>query len=160
MPVEVHRDSFREVFGYFPTGVAVITSADGERSGGLTANAVCSLSLEPLLVLACLDRGTRTLPLLERTGRFALNVLRAGQEDIAARFASKIPEGEKLAGVAHHREQGIPVLDDALAWVVCELDELLQGGDHLIAVGRVTGLHHAGAGEPLVYFRGTYRALA
>lgn len=160
MPVDVHRDSFREVFGSFPTGVAVITSAEGERSGGLTANAVCSLSLDPLLVLACLDRGTRTLPLVRSTRRFALNVLRADQQEVAARFASKMPESEKLAGVPHHREQDVPVLDDALAWVVCELEDLLEGGDHVIAVGRVTALHHGADGEPLVFFRGGYRALS
>jgi flavin reductase (DIM6/NTAB) family NADH-FMN oxidoreductase RutF len=160
MAVPVHRRTFRDVFGYFATGVAVVTGAapDG-TTGGLTANAVCSLSLDPLLVLVCFDRGARTLPLVRDTRRFAVNVLRAGQEELAARFASKIPEGEKLSGLRHHDVQGIPVLDDALAWVVCDLREILPGGDHLIAIGEVTALHHDD-GEPLLWFRGTYRELA
>jgi flavin reductase (DIM6/NTAB) family NADH-FMN oxidoreductase RutF len=158
MAVPVHRGTFREVFGYFATGVAVVTGARDGETGGLTANAVCSLSLEPLLVLVCFDRSARTLPIVRDTGRFGVNVLAAGQEEVAARFASKIPEGEKLSGLNHHDVEGIPVLDDALAWVVCNLRELIPGGDHLIAIGEVTALHHGG-GEPLVWFRGTYREL-
>jgi flavin reductase (DIM6/NTAB) family NADH-FMN oxidoreductase RutF len=158
MAVPVHRGTFREVFGYFATGVAVVTGARDGETGGLTANAVCSLSLDPLLVLVCFDRSARTLPIVRDTGRFAVNVLATGQEEVAARFASKIPEGEKLSGLAHHDVEGIPVLDDALAWVVCNLRELIPGGDHLIAIGEVTALHHS-QGEPLVWFRGTYREL-
>jgi 3-hydroxy-9,10-secoandrosta-1,3,5(10)-triene-9,17-dione monooxygenase reductase component len=97
--------------------------------------------------------------MVRETGRFAVNVLRAGHEDVAARFASKIPEGEKLSGLAHHDVEGIPVLDDALAWVVCNLREVLPGGDHLIAIGEVTALH-SDEGHPLVWFRGAYRELA
>jgi flavin reductase (DIM6/NTAB) family NADH-FMN oxidoreductase RutF len=159
MAVPVHRGTFREVFGYFATGVAVVTSAREGVTGGLTANAVCSLSLDPLLVLVCFDRSARTLPMVRDTGRFAVNVLRAGQEELAVRFASKIPESEKLSGLSHHDVEGIPVLDDALAWVVCNLRELLPGGDHLIGVGEVTALQ-SNDGEPLVWFRGTYRELA
>jgi flavin reductase (DIM6/NTAB) family NADH-FMN oxidoreductase RutF len=146
------------VFGYFATGVAVVTGRRDGDTGGLTANAVSSLSLEPLLVLVCFDRSARTLPIVRDTRRFAVNVLRAGQEELAARFASKIPEGEKLSGLAHHDVEGIPVLDDALAWVVCNLRELVPGGDHLIAIGEVTALYRDD-GEPLVWFRGTYREL-
>ncbi|MCW3062937.1 MAG: flavin reductase family protein [Solirubrobacterales bacterium] len=159
MAAPVHRGTFREVFGYFATGVAVVTAAGPTGTGGLTANAVSSLSLDPLLVLVCFDRTARTLPLVRETRRFAVNVLRSGQEELAARFASKIPEGEKLSGLNHHDVQGIPVLDDALAWAVCDLRELVPGGDHLIAIGEVTALHHDD-GEPLVWFRGTYRELA
>jgi 3-hydroxy-9,10-secoandrosta-1,3,5(10)-triene-9,17-dione monooxygenase reductase component len=125
----------------------------------MTANAVASLSLDPLLVLVCFSREARTLPLVRDTGRFAVSVLAAGQEEIAARFASKIPEAKKLDGLRHHDVEGIPVLDDVLAWVVCDLRELVPGGDHVIAIGEVTALHYGG-GQPLVWYRGAYRELA
>jgi len=145
---------FREVFGHFATGVAVVTAP----GGGMTANAVSSLSLDPLLVLVCFDRTARTLPLVRETGRFAVNVLGEGHEDLAAHFASKLPEARKLATVAWHEEDGIPVLDEALAWVVCDLEDVFPGGDHLIATGKVSALGH-GAGRPLVWYRGAYHTL-
>jgi flavin reductase (DIM6/NTAB) family NADH-FMN oxidoreductase RutF len=107
----------------------------------------------------CFDREARTLPLVRDTRRFAVSVLGAGQEEIAARFASKIPESHKLDGLRHHDVEGMPVLDDALAWVVCNLSDLVPGGDHVIAIGEVTALHH-GDGEPLLWYRGSYRELA
>lgn len=146
---------FREAFGRFATGVAVVTAP----GGGMTANAVCSLSLEPLLVLVCFDRTARTLPLVQDTGRFAVNVLGGGHAGLAAHFASKLPEAEKLATIAHHDEQGVPVLDEALSWVVCDLERLEPGGDHEIAIGRVTGLGLAD-GPPLLWYRGAYWTLA
>src|SRR6202042_44632 len=86
---------FREVFGRFATGVAVITSAASSASGGMTANAVCSLSLDPLLALVCFENNARTLPIVREAGRFGVNVLASRQEDIAEVFASKMPEAEK-----------------------------------------------------------------
>jgi flavin reductase (DIM6/NTAB) family NADH-FMN oxidoreductase RutF len=153
-PMTPDPGRFREVFGHFATGVAVVTA----RGGGMTANAVSSLSLDPVLVLVCFDRTARTLPLVRETGRFAVNVLGEGHEDLAAHFASKLPEARKLATVAWHDEDGIPVLDDALAWVVCDLQDVFPGGDHLIATGKVTALGHGG-GRPLVWYRGAYHTL-
>src|SRR6185312_9910893 len=114
-------DRYRTVFGHFATGVAVITVAGPGGEGGLTANAVCSVSLDPLLALVCFEQRARTLPLVRDTGRFAVNVLRAGAEDVARVFASKAPEGEKLRTVPHRLEAGMPILDAALAWVVCDV---------------------------------------
>jgi flavin reductase (DIM6/NTAB) family NADH-FMN oxidoreductase RutF len=153
-PPEPDPLRFREVFGRFATGVAVVTVP----GGGMTANAVCSLSLDPLLVLVCFDRTARTLPLVRDTGRFAVNVLGAGHEHLAGHFASKLPEDEKLGAIPHHDEDGLPVLDEALAWVVCDLERLIPGGDHEIATGAVTALGH-GDGEPLVWYRGSYHGL-
>jgi 3-hydroxy-9,10-secoandrosta-1,3,5(10)-triene-9,17-dione monooxygenase reductase component len=159
MAVEPPQTHFREVFGRFATGVAVITSAAERGTGGMTANALCSLSLDPLLVLVCFAESARTLPLVREAGRFAVNVLGAGQEGVAAHFASKVPEHEKLDGVGHRFEQGVPVLDDVLAWAVCDLRELRPGGDHSIAIGAVTALGHSD-GEPLLWYSGAYRRLA
>ncbi len=151
---------FRETFGHFATGVAVITAAAPAGTGGMTANAVCSLSLDPLLVLVCFENEARTLPLVREAGRFGVSVLRAGQDALARRFASKLPEGEKLEGVAHRMEAGAPVLADALAWTVCDLREVAPGGDHTIVIGEVAAL---GAGDPgagpLIWHRGRYVGL-
>ena len=87
----------------------------------MTANAVCSLSLDPLLLLVCFANGARTLRVVRETGRFGVNVLAAGQEDLARLFASKTPEREKFAGVQHTVHDGIPVIEGTLAWVGCTL---------------------------------------
>jgi 3-hydroxy-9,10-secoandrosta-1,3,5(10)-triene-9,17-dione monooxygenase reductase component len=152
----VDQELFREVFGRFATGVAVITSAAPEGVGGMTANALCSLSLEPLLALVCFDNGARTLPLVRASGRFGVNMLTAEQEPLAGVFASKLPEAEKLEIAPHRIEAGVPVLDGALAWAACEVRELIAGGDHTIAIGEVTALG-LGEGEPLLWYGGRYR---
>jgi 3-hydroxy-9,10-secoandrosta-1,3,5(10)-triene-9,17-dione monooxygenase reductase component len=153
---EITKSDFRAVVGHFATGVAVVTADGPEGPAGLTTNAFSSVSLDPLLVLVCIDRGSRTLPVVQAAGRFAVNVLPAGGEELARIFASKTLVGrEKFEAVTHRVEYGVPVLDEALAWLACDLTELVDAGDHRIALGAVT---HAGAreGEPLVFFRGGY----
>ena len=151
-------EMFREVFGRFATGVAVITSAGPASAGGMTANALCSLSLDPLLALVCFENRARTLPIVREAGRFAVNILAADQEELAGVFASKLPESEKLDGVAHRLEHGVPVIEGALAWAACDLRELIAGGDHTIAIGEVLSLG-LGGGAPLLWFQGRYHAL-
>jgi flavin reductase (DIM6/NTAB) family NADH-FMN oxidoreductase RutF len=151
---------FRATIGHFATGVTIVTATGRDGHAGLTTNAVTSLSLDPLLVLVAFDAGSRTLPVVRDAGRFAINVLRAGQEDLAAVFASKRVAEEKFEAVTHTVDHGVPVLDDALAWVVCDLQELVAGGDHTIGIGAVAAFDHDPAGEPLVFFRGEYARLA
>ena len=148
---------FRDAIGSFPTGVAVVTANGASGPAGLTTNAITSLSLEPVLLLVCFDNASRTLPVVRDSGRFAVNLLRAGQHDVARTFASKRVAAEKFAAVTHTVAHGVPVLDGALAWFVCELREMLPGGDHTIGIGEVTELWHDEAGEPLMFFRGVYR---
>ena len=157
MPSSADRELFREVFGRFVTGVAVITSAGPAGRGGMTANALCSLSLDPLLVLVCFENEARTLPIVREAGRFAVNVMSAEQEDLAAVFASKLPEPEKLDAVAHHTHDGLPILDDVLAWAGCRLVELIAGGDHTIAIGEIVSMG-MGNGTPLLWYGGRYHA--
>jgi flavin reductase (DIM6/NTAB) family NADH-FMN oxidoreductase RutF len=155
MASDPEPELFREVFGRFATGVAVITAATSASSGGMTANALCSLSLDPLLALVCFENNARTLPIVREAGRFGVNVLSAQQEEVAEVFASKVPEAEKLEGVAHRYQDGVPIIEAALAWAVCELRELIAGGDHTIAIGEVIGLG-LGEGEPLLWYAGQY----
>ncbi|MDQ3742716.1 MAG: flavin reductase family protein [Actinomycetota bacterium] len=145
---------YRDAIGAFPTGVAVVTAAG---PAGLTTNAVTSLSLDPVLLLVCFDNGSRTLPFVRDSGRFGVNVLRAGQEDLARVFASKRVADAKFAAVTHELVDGVPVLEGVLAWFVCDLRELLPGGDHTIGIGEVRELGHDPDGDPLVFFRGKYR---
>ncbi len=155
----VDPEHFRNVMGHFATGVTVVTAAGPQGPTGMTANAVASLSLEPLLLLVCFDNGARTLPVVEDSERFGVNVLAAGQDALARRFASKLDEREKFAGVPHSLHEGIPVLEGALAWVGCRLERLVPAGDHTIGIGAVTAAE-AGGGEPLVWFRGNYGAFS
>ena len=159
MPSPLERDRYRTVFGHFATGVAVITVAGPAGEGGLTANAVCSVSLDPLLALVCFEQSARTLPLVRDARRFAVNVLRAGAEDVARAFASKLPEGQKLRDVPHRLQDGMPILDAALAWIVCDVRELIPAGDHEIAIGEVVAMDVTD-GDPLLWYRGSYRGLA
>jgi flavin reductase (DIM6/NTAB) family NADH-FMN oxidoreductase RutF len=154
MPVD--SAEFRRVLGHWPSGVAIVTTRmpDG-RPCGLTANAVSSLSLDPPLVLACIERVSDTHDCILAQRSFAINVLSQDGERIARRFASVEP-GVKFEGVAWHAgATSAPLLDDALAWVDCELHAHHDGGDHSIFVGRVVeGDAHEGA--PLLYYRSGY----
>ena len=155
---EIDPLAFRNVFGRFATGVCVITSLGENGPSGLTANAVTSLSLEPPLMVVCFDRSARTLKAVEHSRRFAVHFLGHDQEQTAARFASKEPEEQKFAGVSWEERSGVPMLENCLAFMACELTDLVPGGDHLIAVGRVVELGGR-EGDPLVFFRGDYWAL-
>ena len=148
---------FREVMGHFATGVTVVTASGPEGPVGMTANAVCSLSLDPLLALVCFANGARTLKVVRQTRRFGVNVLASGQEDLARLFASKAPEDEKFAGVQHAVHDGIPVIEGTLAWVGCTLERLVPGGDHTIGIGAVTAAERATEAPPLIWYRGEYR---
>lgn len=149
---------FRAAMGLLPTGVTVVTASGPGGPAGATANAVCSLSIEPMLMLACLDRGSRTLLAVQAANSFGVNVLRAGQEGIARSFATKAPAPEKWEGVEWRERDGVPAIDGALVLVACELRDVIAGGDHVIVTGAVTGLA-ASEGRPLVFHEGKYRPL-
>ena len=158
MQTGMHTDVYRDAIGHFTTGVAVVTSVGENGPSGLTANAVTSLSLDPLLMLVCLDRGSRTLKAIEHSGRLAVNVLARGQEELARGFAAKGPEHEKFTGVSWRDREGLPELDGVVAWLAGDVTDLLPGGDHVIAVTAVKHVDAPG-GEPLVYFRGAFHSL-
>jgi flavin reductase (DIM6/NTAB) family NADH-FMN oxidoreductase RutF len=154
----VDRLEFRETCASFATGVCVVTSLGEEGPSGMTANAVTSLSLDPPLMIVCFALTARTLTAVEHSGRFGVQFLAAGQDDLAARFASKLPEEQKFEGIRWHERAGVPSLDGCLGWLGCELRDLRPGGDHLIGVGEVVDMWHV-RGEPLVFFEGDYWGL-
>jgi 3-hydroxy-9,10-secoandrosta-1,3,5(10)-triene-9,17-dione monooxygenase reductase component len=141
-----------------PTAVTVVSAEGPDGPAGLTANAVVSLSLDPPLMLACIDRGSRTLRAVEYAGRFGISVLGAGDEEIARAFATKAPQEDKWAGITWTSAAGVPLLEDAEVTIACELENVLAGGDHVILTGVVLEVA-AAEGAPLVFYEGEYRAL-
>jgi flavin reductase (DIM6/NTAB) family NADH-FMN oxidoreductase RutF len=154
----IDRDELRRVMGHFATGVTVVTTHDGEgRCYGLTANAVCSLSLTPPLILVCVDKRAESYPAFERSRAFVVNVLGAEQEELSRRFA--VSGGEKFTGLAcRDGATGAPILEGSLAHVECRVVAAHDGGDHTIFVGEVENAAAAG-GQPLLFFRGRYHRL-
>lgn len=149
---------FRRILGHWITGVAVVATRkpDGEPCG-LTANAVTSLSLDPPLVLVCVDQTADSHDCIRDAGVFTINVLDNGSERLARRFAAwDVPD--KFTGVAYHlAPSGAPVIEDALAWVDCIVQHAYPGGDHTIFIGEVTA-GDAREGKPLLYYRGGYES--
>lgn len=152
---------FRSIIGHFATGVTVITCADGEEMQGMTANAVTSLSLDPVMVLICVEKQTHTHGVLERGGVFAVNILGEHQEDVSRLFARRAePEIRSLRGQRFRLgETGAPILQDCLAFLDCRVANRLDGGDHSIFIGEVVAEGIVSDVKPLLFFRGTYRSL-
>jgi flavin reductase (DIM6/NTAB) family NADH-FMN oxidoreductase RutF len=140
--------AFREALAAVCAPVAVVTSFDGERPHGTTVSAFCSLSLEPPLVLVSLDRNSDLLSMVTETGRYGINVLSYDQEGIATQFARK--GVDKFADVAWELEQDLPRLEGTASWIACRVEELVEGGDHVIAVGFVE-YAEASPSHPLLY---------
>jgi len=149
---------FRDAMSALPTGVTIVSASGADGPAGATANAVSSLSIEPMLMLACLDRGSRTLRAVQAADRFGISVLHAGQEPIARAFATKAPVAEKWTGIPWSERGGIPAIDDALLWLACDLRDVIAAGDHVIVTGEVRDLE-SGEGDPLVFHDGEYRPL-
>ena len=145
--------------GNFTTGVAVVTARtpDG-RPCGLTANSVASVSLDPLLVLVCVDREAASHACIVDGGAFALSILDGRHEPLARRFAAD-DRAARFEELEYRTEvTGSPVLVDALAWLDCRVRDVHEAGDHSIVVGEVVACD-ARAGEPLIFFRGEYRRM-
>ena len=151
-------DEFRAARALLPTGVCIVTALVGGEPAGATAGAVSSLSLEPPMMLACLDRGSRTLDAVRDSGRFGVNVLAADQDDLAHRFSTKEHPTVKWDGVEWTARAGVPWIEGTVATLACDLDHLYEGGDHEIATGHVLELAATG-GDPLVFWGGAYRGL-
>lgn len=143
-------------------GVAVVLAADGAGWRGATVGAFAVVSLEPALVMVCLDREGRMGELVAGDGAFTVSVLERRHEFLAERFAGRAPLPDaRLSGVAHQpAPSGVPYLTGALAWFDCRVRDVHDGGDHRLVVGEVTTV---GSGDdtddPLVYYEGRYRAI-
>lgn len=156
MATDFDPTEFRRVVSHLPTGVTIVTAAD--RSGarvGFTASSVTSLSLEPPMLLVCVDRRSDSLPVLRESRAFAVHVLAADEGDLAMHFA-QAPAEARFEAVEHEAgETGAPVLRAGIARLECRLENDVEGGDHRILIGRVVA---AGTveGAPLIYWRGRF----
>jgi len=153
---------FRKIMGHFATGITVITTAvDGELHG-MTANAVTSVSLEPLLLLVCVDLRSHAHEQLRRASHFAVNFLAEDQERMSRLFAERrAPEAGMLRGAPYHLgPSGSPFLDGCLAYLECAVRDCLPGGDHAVFLGEPVHGDVERDAAPLLYYRGGYRALA
>jgi flavin reductase (DIM6/NTAB) family NADH-FMN oxidoreductase RutF len=154
---------FRKALGHFTTGVTVITvEREPGKIHGMTANSFTSVSLDPMLILVCVDKSAKMLHLLEKKKRFGISILKAGQEAISEYFAKRehSVEAEQRLGI-HFRPtpSGAPVIDGTLLQMGCTVVGAHVAGDHTIFVGEVEDAE-VHEGEPLLYFRGEYRRIA
>ena len=154
---------YRATVGLFTTGVAVMTAHAVGLEHGMTLNSFTSVSLDPLLVLVCVERDALMHKVLEETGSFAISVLGGDQEPIARYFAdsSRPPGAAQFDGLGYRTgaATNAPLLDDALAWLECEVERAYDGGDHSVFLARVMTVERGRVREPLLYFGGTYRRL-
>jgi len=152
----------RQVMRRWTTGVTVVTTAESGQKHGITVNSFTSLSLEPTLVVVCIDKRARAHAAIPAAGRFVVNLLAAAQEDVSQRFAGRRPDlADPFDGLElDAAPSGVPVFRGVLGYLDCALHAELPGGDHTIFVGRV---EHAWADAadrpPLVFFGGRYRSL-
>lgn len=162
VPVDVSngksQNLYKTVASHWPSGVAAITAAsDDGVPHGLTMSAVIPLSLEPMQFLISVDRRSATLPVLKASGRFCINFLNREQADVGMCLAGKA--ADKFTAVKHHQSAwGVPVLDEAIARITCDVHSVLPGGDHEIIIGDVLDIEHFG-GEPLVHLKRAFHTV-
>jgi len=150
----------RSTLGLFATGVTVIATGADDDVHAMTANAFTSLSLDPPLVLFCPGKKARMVKLLEQMRRFSINILREDQ-DALSRFFAGMWQGAEPPEFRFSAWEGSPRLEGCVAAFVCQLEHLLDGGDHWIVVGRVLSVYQGPAPRcPLVFYAGKYHQLA
>jgi flavin reductase (DIM6/NTAB) family NADH-FMN oxidoreductase RutF len=159
-PTEIPADVFRRVMGHFVTGVTVVSAFEGGQPCGITVNALSSVSLDPPLVMVALDRRRFLTPIVQVSGRYAVNVLSEDQQAMSDCFAGAPvePGRDAFCGAAWHPgATGLPLIDGAIATLECTVVETFSAGDHDLFIGRVDSLdnelHHP---MPLLYYRRRY----
>ncbi len=154
----VSKDEFRLALRNFASGITVVTTTSAGQQFGITVSAFTSVSLEPPLILVCIDKRASIHDHLAEGAAFAVNILAADQQDLSQRFASKVED--RFANVATTTDaNGSPLLDGALAHLQCRVVQAYAGGDHTICVGEVEATS-VKQGKPLAYFDGQYAYLA
>ena len=160
--MSVDADQYRKIIGSFATGITVITTNVDGKLHGFTANAVTSVSLDPLLLLVCVDKNARALEELRKAMAFGVSILGESQENLSNVFAAR---GEPSEGTLRdisfsEGKTGAPLLDGTIAQLECEMGEHLEGGDHIIVLGKVVEAANLSDEPPLLYFQGKYRKIA
>lgn len=157
-PAAIAPDDFRAVAGHFASGVTVISTVGDDGVFGTTASAVSSLSLDPPMMLMCLNTSSSTHDAVAAAGVFGISILAADQGGLAYHFGRRGPD--KFSGIPHAiGVHGVPLVDDALATMVCRVESTTRGGTHTVFLGRVLTAETS-AREPLAYYRGRLGRLA
>lgn len=158
MPVS--KEEFRRVVGCFATGVTVVTTRDPKGYPyGLTVNAFTSVSLDPLLVLICIDKNRRGHESFQASGFFAVNILTEEQKEISTTFATR-NSTDRFANLNYKEGiTGAPILNDALAFLECRIVHAYEGGDHTIFIGEVQRAETLAQKDPLIFYGGGYAGL-
>jgi flavin reductase (DIM6/NTAB) family NADH-FMN oxidoreductase RutF len=165
-PTGFDAKEFRTVLGHFPTGVTIVTAENDGEPVGFTIGSFTSVSLDPPLVGFLPMTDSETWVSIERSGSFCVNVLSRAQSDLCWKFAKTGNDAERFDGVAWHpAPTGSPIIDRAVAWIDCEIDQVYEMGDHYFVLGRVGALEadadHDGDGPwPLLFFKGTLGGFA
>lgn len=155
MTISIDSATFRRVLGHYPTGVCAITAMEDDLPVGMIVGTFTSVSLAPPLVAFFPDRKSRSWRRIQAAGRFCVNVLGADQLDICQAFASG--GDDKFSAVSWTmNEYGLPILDDVIAWILCDLHAVHEAGDHDIALGHVRMLDVESSKEPLIFCKGGY----
>ncbi|HEX8370085.1 MAG TPA: flavin reductase family protein [Pyrinomonadaceae bacterium] len=156
--LKISKDEFRAALGRFASGVTVVTTRDNEnRLHGITVSAFCSVSLEPPLILVCIDKEAGSHYAFEQSRAFVVNILREDQQYLSDRFASQL--SDKFDGVKYRAGiEQLPVLEDVLVNLECRLVNAHDNGDHTIYIGEIV-VSSVNDGKPLIYFQGDYGKL-
>lgn len=153
----IDPDEFRAVLGRFASGVTILTARRGEQDHGMTVSAFCSVSLQPPLVLACVDESADMAAIMKGATHFGVSILSESQESLSRRF-SELPSG-RFDGIGYSRgESGVLLIDDALAHLECRLVASHRAGDHVVHIGEVERAS-CEQDRPLLYYRGGYAQL-
>jgi flavin reductase (DIM6/NTAB) family NADH-FMN oxidoreductase RutF len=158
----VSGEEFREALAHFATGVAILTAPAADGPHGVTVNAFASLSLDPPLVLVCIEQNRYSHAVLEASGVYAVNILAAGQEHLSRYFssASRLEGPEAFHGIPYRLgHTRAPLIDGCLAYLECRITARYSGGDHTIFVGEVASAEIGPGRRPLVYYNRAYHTL-
>jgi flavin reductase (DIM6/NTAB) family NADH-FMN oxidoreductase RutF len=152
----IEESSFRNLCGYFATGITIVTAFDDNGvPAGMTVNSFASVSLVPPLVSVAIDSAASAYQPITQASRWTINILESNQESLSRRFSS--PTGDRFDGVDWHRgPEGELLLDGVLAHLVCDRKQLVEVGDHMVLIGEVKSGEAAENGDPLLYYRGGY----
>jgi flavin reductase (DIM6/NTAB) family NADH-FMN oxidoreductase RutF len=155
------EDDFRQALSSWASGVSVVTTSNEGMLYGLTVSSFSSLSLDPPLVLVCLSNTNRMATMVQESGAFAVSILARGQEEASRYFArtGRMPTPDFVEIEGEWTASGQPVIQGALAWLVCRLHHTIAQGDHVVAIGQVLEAFSRPDGEPLMYFRRAYHRL-
>lgn len=146
---------FRDAMGKFATGITVVSMNDAGKNIGMTVNAFMSISLDPMLIAVSIDDNASMFEQLNQTNKFGVSMLSADQEELSMYFARQTELDYEVAFI---EQDGVPVLQNALASISCNVKEKVRAGDHLIFIAEVTDIS-INEGEPILYFGGKYRHL-